>query len=266
MGPSRVRAVFLDLDNTLIRHGRGGQDGNVGAEPNPEIHLSPISRSLACSQHILITHMIYNHSAEISSGAHATNYPQPKSPGLEHQEQDQEDLSHQSDQSDWAEGQEREENSQTLLRRRSQTSVASASPHPTQAGSLRQRNIVVEVEGSEAQRGNPKETGKEHILGSPDWIVDGSVSKAVSSQVGYAITEGYHDSQSYLPWEVVVAAALPAVTTSQQHNLLHSPELLLSQKHMTLAEDVKAMLTELRKEVHLLLTNKWRQTKPEGGD
>ncbi|XP_057348007.1 putative cuticle collagen 80 [Manis pentadactyla] len=29
MGPSRVRAVFLDLDNTLIRHGRGGQDGNA---------------------------------------------------------------------------------------------------------------------------------------------------------------------------------------------------------------------------------------------
>lgn len=27
-----------------------------------------------------------------------------------------------------------------------------------------------------------------------------------------------------------MAAALPAVTTSQQHNLLHSPELLLSQK------------------------------------
>lgn len=70
----------------------------------------------------------------------------------------------------------------------------------------------------------------EHILQSPHLLIDGSVSKAISSQVGYAITEGYHDSQSYLPWEVVEAAALPAVTTSHQHNLLHSPELLLSQK------------------------------------
>ncbi|KAI5217742.1 hypothetical protein MUG91_G254n3 [Manis pentadactyla] len=165
-------------------------------EAKPEIHLFPVSNPLAfCSQHTLIWHTIHDHSTQVSPGIHATNYPQGKSPGLEHQKQEQEELSHQSDQSDRAEGQKTEENSQTLLRKRSQTLWVSASSNPT-------------------------------------------------NTVGYAITEGYHDSQSYLPWEVVVAAALPAVTTSQQHNLLHSPELLLSQK-LTRTGHISLKITRL---------------------
>ncbi|KAK2493215.1 hypothetical protein MC885_005771 [Smutsia gigantea] len=128
-------------------------------EAKPEMHLSPC-RPLACSQHILIRHTIHDHSAQMSAAVRVTNYAQPRSPGLEHQEKEQEQLSHPSNQGDRAEGQEREENSQTLLRRRSQTSGASSSPHPTQAVRVGWRNTVVEIEGSQAQRGNPKETGK----------------------------------------------------------------------------------------------------------
>ncbi|KAK2505026.1 hypothetical protein MC885_001562, partial [Smutsia gigantea] len=131
----------------------------ITPEAVPEIHLCP-SFPLACSQHLLSGHMIHDHSAQLSPGIHASNYLQRRSPGLEHQEQEQEELSHGSNQGDRAEGQEREENSQTLLRRRSQTSGASSSPHPTQAVRLGRRNTVVEIEGSQAQRGNPKETGK----------------------------------------------------------------------------------------------------------
>ncbi|KAK2505610.1 hypothetical protein MC885_017174 [Smutsia gigantea] len=125
----------------------------------PEIHLFSCCPLSFCSQHVLIRHTIHDHSAQVFPGVHATNYPQRWSPGLEHQEQEQEQLSHRSNQGDRAEGQKREENSQTL-RRRSQTSGASSSPHPTQAVSLGQRNIVVEIEGSQAQRGILKETGK----------------------------------------------------------------------------------------------------------
>ncbi|KAI5133331.1 hypothetical protein MUG91_G81n4 [Manis pentadactyla] len=128
-----------------------------GPEAKPEMHLSPCF-PLACNQHILIRHMIHNHSAHVSPGVCATNYPQQRSSGLEHEEQEQEELSHQSDQGDTAEGQEREENSQPFLRR-CQTSGASSNPQPTQAISLGQRNTVVEIESSQAQRGNPKETG-----------------------------------------------------------------------------------------------------------
>ncbi|KAK2509076.1 hypothetical protein MC885_000493, partial [Smutsia gigantea] len=121
------------------------------------MHLSPC-HPLACSQHLLIRHTIRDHS-QMSAAVRVTNYAQPRSPGLEHQKQEQKQLSHQSNQCHMAEGQEREENSQTLLRR-SQTSGASSSPHSTQAVRLGQRNTVVEIEGSQAQRGNPKETGK----------------------------------------------------------------------------------------------------------
>ncbi|KAK2493214.1 hypothetical protein MC885_005770, partial [Smutsia gigantea] len=151
--------TWLERGEEPGREERRHLPGPHPAEAKPEMHLSPC-RPLACSQYILIRHMIHDHSAQMSAGVCAINYAQQRSPGLEHQEQEQEELSHQSDQRDRAKGQEREENSQTLLRRRSQTSGASSSPHPTQAVSLGQKNTVVEIESSQAQRGNPKETGK----------------------------------------------------------------------------------------------------------
>ncbi|KAK2493260.1 hypothetical protein MC885_012218, partial [Smutsia gigantea] len=111
----------------------GGLLYGVGHQAKPEIHLCPCCLLSFCRQHVLSRHMVHDHSAKVSQGMYASNYPQPRSPGLEHQEQEQEELSHCSNQGDRAEGQESKENSQTLLRRRSQTSGASSSPHPTQA-------------------------------------------------------------------------------------------------------------------------------------
>ncbi|KAI5133464.1 hypothetical protein MUG91_G81n2 [Manis pentadactyla] len=154
--------TWLERGEEPWREERRHWPGPRPAEAKPEMHLCPCC-PLTSAHHILLRHTIHDHSAQMSAGVCVTNYPQLRNPGLKHQEQEQEELSHQSDQSDWAAGQEREENSQTLLGRGSQTLGASASPHPTQALSLGQRNTMVEIDGSQAQRENPKETGKETL-------------------------------------------------------------------------------------------------------
>ncbi|XP_057352772.1 zinc finger protein 133-like isoform X1 [Manis pentadactyla] len=122
--------TWLERGEEPWREERRHRPVRCAAEAKPEMHLCPCC-PLTSAHHILLRHTIHDHSAQMSAGVCATDYPQLRN--QDHQEQEQEELSHQSDQSDRGAGQEREENSQTLLRRGSLMSGITSSPHPTQA-------------------------------------------------------------------------------------------------------------------------------------